>query len=57
MTCEHKDGWVLLDADDLEAINPDLTNDNLEATFECNSIGCVKRKTFKFDIVNVEEIE
>lgn len=52
MKCKHEDGWVIKEE---IAINPDWENDNLESEFECNTVGCNARKTFKFDITNIEE--
>jgi len=54
MKCEHKDGWVLKEE---IVINPKFENDKIIAEFECNVIGCGKRKNFKFDITNVKEVE
>lgn len=56
MNCKHLDGWVLKEE---IVINPDplKSNDNIEAEFECNTIGCNKRKKFKFDIILIEEVK
>lgn len=41
---------------DAIVIDSVLSNDNFEAECECNNIGCGAKKTFKFDVVNVEEV-
>ena len=51
--CQHKDGWVI---DESIVINEDLVNDNIIATFQCNTLGCKVRRKFKFDVVNIEEV-
>jgi len=51
ITCKHENGWVLKE----EIVIDEEGDDNLIAEFECNNIGCRKRKKFKFDVINVEE--
>lgn len=54
MKCEHKDGWIMKTT---IVIDPKLSDANFDAECECNTIGCRAKKTFKFDVVNVEEVK
>lgn len=53
MTCNHTDGWNLVDT---LTINPDYnSNQNWALLFACNHLGCNERKAFTFDITNIQE--
>jgi hypothetical protein len=54
--CEHRDGWHLIESD-VVVINTEYYNEDFEAEFGCNHLGCNERKIFKFDIKNIEEIK
>ena len=54
MNCKHNDGWYLSDGEYF-VINLEQNNDNLEALFTCNTIGCKEIKKFRFEIINIEE--
>lgn len=51
--CKHDNGWILKD----EISIMDDGEDNIEAIFECNNIGCGCLRKLKFDINNVEVVD
>lgn len=53
MVCNHKDGWILKEE---IVVNSEIDNDNFEAEFVCNHLGCGEKKKFKFDVTNLEEV-
>jgi hypothetical protein len=55
--CKHKDGWVFGVFDKDAVISEYFDNESLEAEFQCNHFGCKRKRRFRFDIVNLREVE
>jgi hypothetical protein len=55
--CDHKDGWILKTEIVISDGKSEFGNDDFHAEFVCNHLGCNEKKTFKFDITNVEEVK
>jgi len=53
--CEHENGWVT--KEEFVIIEDPTSNMNIEIECKCNNLDCNERRSFKFDLVCVEEVK
>ena len=51
--CKHDDCWILKE----EIVVSTTWDENFEADFQCNHLGCKEIKRFKFNVSNLEEVK